>query len=70
MGESDPVDKHLAKAFASLDDLSVRELEATADEIAGRRHPLHDFSSIFRNVANAREGLGLEPPPLASTEEH
>jgi len=48
------VDKHLEKAFASLDDLSVRELVATAEAIGGRRHPLHDFSSIFRNVATAR----------------
>ena len=48
------VDKHLEKAFASLDDLSVRELVATAEAIGGRRHALHDFSSIFRNVATAR----------------
>jgi hypothetical protein len=27
------VDKHLDKAFASLDDLTVRELEATAEAI-------------------------------------
>lgn len=50
------VDKHLEKAFASLDDLSVRELVATAEAIGGRRHPLFDFSSIFRGVASAREG--------------
>ena len=50
------LDKHLDKAFASLDDLTVRELEATAEALASRRHPLHEFSSIFRNVAGAREG--------------
>ena len=50
------VDKHLDKAFASLDDLSVRELEATAEAIGSKRHPLHEFASIFRGVAQAREG--------------
>jgi hypothetical protein len=52
---SDPADEHLDKAFASLDDLTVRELEATADAI-GRRSPLHDFAGIFQNVADARQG--------------
>jgi len=50
------VDEHLDAAFASLDDCTVRELEATAEAIGGRRHPLFDFSSIFRRVASAREG--------------
>ena len=53
---SDAVDKHLDKAFASLDGLTVRELEATAEALSARRHPLHEFSSIFRRVADAREG--------------
>jgi hypothetical protein len=52
---NDPA-KHLDKAFASLDDLAARELEAAAEAIASRRHPLHAFSSIFRGVADAREG--------------
>jgi hypothetical protein len=52
---SDAVDKHLDKAFASLDDLTARELEATADAIRVRG-PLHDFAGIFRGVADAREG--------------
>jgi hypothetical protein len=50
------VDEHLDKAFASLDDLSKRELEATADALTSRRHPLHDFASVFSDVAAAREG--------------
>jgi hypothetical protein len=50
------VDEHLDAAFASLDDLTVRELEATAEAIGSRRHPLHVFASIFRGVAHAREG--------------
>ena len=51
---SDPIDKHLDEAIASLDELTARELEATAEALASRRHPLHEFSSIFRNVAGAR----------------
>jgi hypothetical protein len=53
---SDTVDKHLAKAFAALADVSVRELEATADALERRRDSLRDFASIFRNVADARQG--------------
>jgi DNA topoisomerase IB len=50
----DPVDKHLDKAFASLDDVPARELHATSDAI-GRRSPLRDIASVFRDVAYARE---------------
>jgi hypothetical protein len=53
---SDPVDRHLDKAVACLDDLTVRELEATAEALESRRHPLHDFSGVFRGVADGREG--------------
>jgi hypothetical protein len=52
---SEAVDKHIAKAFASLDDLSKRELEATADLLGHRRHPLYDFASAFRQAAYSRE---------------
>jgi hypothetical protein len=52
---SDAVDEHLDKALASLDDVPMRELQATADAI-GRRSPLHDFAGIFQNVADARQG--------------
>jgi hypothetical protein len=50
------VEEHLDAAFASLDEYTVRELEATSEAIGSRRHPLFDFSSIFRDVASAREG--------------
>jgi len=50
------VEEHLDAAFASLDEYTVRELEATSEAIGSRRHPLFDFSSIFREVAYAREG--------------
>jgi hypothetical protein len=53
---SDPVDRHLAKAFASLADVSARELEAMAEALGHRRRdPLGDFASIFREVAWSRE---------------
>jgi hypothetical protein len=52
---SDAVERHLDKAFASLDDVPIRELQATADAI-GRRSPSHDFAGIFRDVADARQG--------------
>jgi hypothetical protein len=54
------VDKHIAKAFASLDDLSKRELEATAEALSSRRHPLHDFAGVFRDVVYSRED-GSDP---------
>ena len=60
---SELVDEHLDKAFASLDDLPVRELYATAEALERRRDGLRKFSSIFRNVADAlqrRRVLGLE----------
>lgn len=56
---SKAVDKHIEKAFASLDDLSKRELEATA-EAQPRRHSLHVFASVFREVAWCRES-GSDP---------
>jgi hypothetical protein len=35
--------------------VSARELEATAEALTSRRHPLHDFASVFREVAWSRE---------------
>jgi hypothetical protein len=57
---SDTVDRHIAKAFASLADVSARELEATSEALTSRRHPLHDFASVFRDVAYSRED-GSDP---------
>jgi hypothetical protein len=57
---SDAIDKHIPKAFASLDDLSKRQLEATADVLGHRRQPLHDFVGVFREVAWSREN-GSDP---------
>jgi hypothetical protein len=52
---SDTVDKHIAKAFASLADVSVRELQATDEALTSRRHPLHDFAGVFSDVAWSRQ---------------
>jgi hypothetical protein len=46
---------HLDGAFASLDDLTMRELAATAEALERRRDALGNFSSVFRNVAYSRE---------------
>jgi hypothetical protein len=49
-------DKHLDEAFASLDDVPVRELMATSEALERGKDGLRDFASIFRQVAHAREG--------------
>ena len=62
---SEAVDEHLDNAFASLDDLTVRELHATAKVLERRRDALAKFSSIFRNVADARgQSWGTDVPRL------
>jgi hypothetical protein len=53
---SNAVDEHLDKAFASLDDVPVRELVATSEALERRKDGLGGFASIFRNVADARVG--------------
>jgi plasmid stabilization system protein ParE len=53
---SDAVERHLDEAFAFLDDVPVRELEATAEALERRKDCLGDFPGIFSNVADAREG--------------
>jgi hypothetical protein len=60
---SGAADEHLDAAFASLDDVPVRELYATAKALERRRDGLGKFSSIFRNVADARgECWGTDVP--------
>ena len=51
---SDTVDNHLARALASLADVSARQLHATAGAL-GRRSRLHDFAGVFSDVAYSRE---------------
>jgi hypothetical protein len=57
---SDAVDTHVAKALASLADLSARELHATAEALERRRDCLGGFSSVFRDVAYSRKD-GSDP---------
>jgi hypothetical protein len=57
---SDAVDEHVAKALASLADVSARQLHATAEALERRRNGLRDFVSVFRDVAYSRE-LGSAP---------
>jgi hypothetical protein len=47
------VDEHVAKALASLADVSARQLQldATAEALGRRRDCLGGFSSVFRDVA-------------------
>jgi hypothetical protein len=50
------LDEHLDEAFASLDDLTVRELHATSEALERRKDGLGDFASIFRNVRRRPRG--------------
>jgi hypothetical protein len=52
---SDVLERHLDDAFAALNAVSVRELEATAELLERRRDGLGKYASIFRNVAWARQ---------------
>jgi hypothetical protein len=51
---SEVIDEHLAKALASLADVSARQLHATAGAL-GRRSRLYDFAGVFSDVAYSRE---------------
>jgi hypothetical protein len=57
---SDAVDEHVAQALAALDDVSTRQLHATAEALGRRRNGLRHFVSVFRDVAYSRE-LGSAP---------
>jgi hypothetical protein len=54
------LERHLDDAFAALNAVSVRELEATAELLERRRDGLGKYASIFRNVAWARQN-GSDP---------
>jgi hypothetical protein len=49
------LERHLDDAFAALNAVSVRELEATAELLERRRDGLGKYASIFREVAWARQ---------------
>ena len=52
---SDTVAEHVDRALASLADVPVRELKATAEALERRRDRLGDFAGVFREVAWSRE---------------
>jgi len=56
----DSVDEHVAKALASLAEISARQLHATAEALERRRDCLGGFSSVFRDVAYSRDD-GSDP---------
>ena len=53
---SDTLDEHLDEELATLDAVSIRELEATAVALERREDHLRSFASVFGEVAAAREG--------------
>jgi hypothetical protein len=63
---SDLVDEHLDRAFASLDEVPVRELVATSEALERRKDGLRNFVSIFRQVAQAREEAGARIFPAST----
>ena len=49
-------DKHVEQALAALEDLSARELEATAAKLVNRRDGWREFGLFFSALANERRG--------------
>jgi hypothetical protein len=49
-------DKHVEKALATLEDLSARELEATAAKLVNRRDGWREFGLFFSAPADERRG--------------
>ena len=48
---------YVAKALDSLDEVSSRQLEATAERLYRRKDGLREFASVFHEVASERDGL-------------
>ena len=53
---SSAFDRHIDECFAALDDVSIRQLEATAAALERRKDCLRSFAHVFSLVAGAREG--------------
>jgi hypothetical protein len=53
------VTDYVAKALDSLDDVSSRQLEATAERLYRRKDGLREFASVFHEVASERDGLNV-----------
>jgi hypothetical protein len=54
--------KHVERALVALEELSIRELEATADTLRRPRHGLQSFGRVFSAVASKRDGATWTSP--------
>jgi hypothetical protein len=60
---SKALEKHVERALAALEEISIRELEATADALRlPRGGPQLEFASVFRAAAENREGATWARP--------
>jgi hypothetical protein len=48
--------KHIARALAALDDVSIRQLEVAGERLTLRWDGLQAFGQVFADVANERDG--------------
>jgi hypothetical protein len=48
--------KHIARALAALDDVSIRQLEVAGKRLTKRKDALHAFGQVFLDMANERQG--------------
>ena len=65
-------DKHVEQALATLEDLSARELEATAAKLVNRRDGWREFGQFFSALADERRGQrtwGAGDLPLSSVDD-
>ena len=65
-------EKHVEKALAALEDLSARELEATAAKLVNRRDGWREFGLFFSALADERRGhraWGAGELPLSSVDD-
>jgi hypothetical protein len=53
------VTDYVARALDSLDEVSSRQLEATAERLYRRKDGLRAFASVFHEVASERDGPNI-----------
>jgi len=51
-------ERHMARALAALDDVSLRALEVVAEKLTRRVDGLREFGCVFGDAARARRGYG------------
>ena len=59
-------DEHIDKAFSALDDLTVRELEATAEALSSSRHPLTTLPASSATPRRLVKGAGTRIFPAST----